>query len=202
MTESQERVKFDMNVIEVGYGTEMIEHMDQIMMHVKGKMMDDTVFLSTFESEPVFFVVGSNGQLDCIEFGIKGLVEGDHVEFICPPELAFGSEGTSKVPPDTPVKIEVLVTKVTKIDKATKKKELNNQSARDIVVEEGGIHVKVTNYDGEGPKIKKGDKVTFHYSSILEDGRKIETSRGGDPIEMIYGFGDVFRCWKESFKSL
>ena len=49
---------------------------------------------------------------------------------------------------------------------------------------------------GTGPAIKAGDLVKIHYTGVLEDGKKFDSSRDrGKPIQFVIGKGEVIKGW-------
>jgi peptidylprolyl isomerase len=40
---------------------------------------------------------------------------------------------------------------------------------------------------------KKGDKVRFHYTLTLKDGRVVESNVGGEPLELVVGKGKAIK---------
>ncbi len=49
---------------------------------------------------------------------------------------------------------------------------------------------------GEGPAVKEGDTVVMHYTGVLEDGTKFDSSHDRDePFEVKIGVGYVIKGW-------
>jgi FKBP-type peptidyl-prolyl cis-trans isomerase len=67
---------------------------------------------------------------------------------------------------------------------------------------ESGMYVVVTE-EGKGPKPVAGDKVKVHYTGMLLDGTKFDSSVDrGTPFEFVLGEGRVIRGWDEGIAML
>ncbi|RMD93594.1 MAG: peptidylprolyl isomerase [Calditrichaeota bacterium] len=63
---------------------------DKVKVHYKGMLDDGTVFDSSFDSEPLEFVIGENMVIPGFENAVKGMNVGDTKKFSVPPEEAYG----------------------------------------------------------------------------------------------------------------
>jgi FKBP-type peptidyl-prolyl cis-trans isomerase FkpA len=76
-----------------------------LTVHYIGKLMDGTVFDSSYKrNEPFDFQLGAKQVIDAWEEACSMMKEGDKVTLIVPSKLAYGSEGYGKlIPPYSPL---------------------------------------------------------------------------------------------------
>lgn len=62
----------------------------QVTLHYEIRLADDRVVDSTFDAEPVQFVVGDGNLAPRLEESLLGLPEGEQTRILLTPEFAFG----------------------------------------------------------------------------------------------------------------
>ena len=73
---------------------------DTVKVHYKGKLLDDTVFDSSYKrNQPFEFSIGLGQVIKGWDEGILLLGKGDKAQFIIPPNLAYGESGAGGVIP-------------------------------------------------------------------------------------------------------
>lgn len=79
-----------------------------------------------------------------------------------------------------------------------KRKKLLNKE----ITTESGLRYVITQL-GKGPRVKKGDIVSVHYTGKLENDTVFDSSyRRGDPISFKVGAGRVIKGWDEALQLL
>ena len=78
-----------------------------VTVNYVGMLEDGTVFDSTEPGQPLTFVIGQGQVIEGWEWGIARMRMGSTRELIIPPELAYGEEGTERIPPNATLKFEV-----------------------------------------------------------------------------------------------
>jgi len=48
------------------------------------------------------------------------------------------------------------------------------------------------------PQVKNGDKVRVHYTGRLDDGTQFDSSSGSDPLEFVFGAGEVIAGFEDA----
>ena len=83
---------------------------------------------------------------------------------------------------------------VRKEDQAAFEKKMIAGNPDALKVESGLMYVPLK--AGTGPAIKTGDLVEIHYTGVLENGKKFDSSRErGKPIQFVIGKGEVIKGW-------
>lgn len=86
--------------------------------------------------------------------------------------------------------------------KVTATKKIENKMDSNETVTASGLKVKITEH-GNGRQVQKGDKVTAHYTGLLTDGKKFDSSKDrNQPFSFKVGMGQVIAGWDEGFQLL
>ena len=69
----------------------------------------------------------------------------------------------------------------------------------EIIEKESGLKIEVVSKPDECErKVKKGDNLAMHYTGMLENGDKFDSSlRRGEPLKFQIGIGKVIKGWDE-----
>jgi peptidylprolyl isomerase len=156
---------------------------------VAGSSSDDFVFSST-DSQPVTFVVGKGDVVfPGWEQGVIGMKVGGKRLLIIPPDLALGSESSSAIPANSTLIMEITLTDVKELRKATKVDE------KDYITAASGLKY----YDiqvGTGVTPTVGQTVVVNYVGWLEDGTQFDSSYDrGETFSFVLGMGNVITGW-------
>lgn len=96
-----------------GEGPEVKEG-DQIEVHYTGTFTNGKVFDSSIPRKKPFPVnVGRGGVIKCWDEGVRGMKVGGKRTLVCPPELAYGSQGyPGAIPPNSTLNFDIELLKI------------------------------------------------------------------------------------------
>lgn len=145
---------------------------------------------SSAGQEPFDFVVGlGNAVFPGWEEGVKGMKVGGKRYLVIPPELGMGETGSSQIPGNATLIMEIELMDVIEPQVATKIDE------KDYTTTASGLKY----YDlkiGAGDTPKAGQTVVVHYTGWLEDGTQFDSSIDRDePFSFAIGQGNVIPGW-------
>ena len=79
-----------------------------VLVHYRGWFEDGTLFEDSREQgSPIIFEVGADEVIDGWDEGIRGMREGGLRQLVIPPALAYGSAGTTGIPPNSTLIFEI-----------------------------------------------------------------------------------------------
>ena len=84
-------------------GQELVVHYDAWLEN--GMMVESTLFFNN--GNPITFILGNGEVIEGWEEGILGMFPGGLRQLVIPPELAYGEEGLSRVPPNATLIYEI-----------------------------------------------------------------------------------------------
>ena len=107
------------NDVLVGSG-QQAEDGDVLVVHYRGTLSDGTQFDSSLDSgQPFSFELGAGQVIDGWDAGIIGMREGGVRVLSIPPEMAYGSQQTGPIPPNSTLNFEVQLLGVEKAGQQT-----------------------------------------------------------------------------------
>jgi peptidylprolyl isomerase len=140
---------------------------------------------SILHEKPFEFVLGKGEVIAGWDQGLAGMKVGGERKLIIPPDMAYGAEGTARIPPNA-----TLVFEVELLDVITPLAELPPTSVKELKVENLVV--------GTGTEARVGNTITVHYTGWLEDGTRFDSSLDrGEPIEFVLGNGQVIAGWEQ-----
>ena len=84
---------------------------DILSVHYHGWLTDSTLFDSSYlREEPYEFRLGAGVVIKGWDIGLVGMQLGGERQLVIPPELAYGDQGRSSIPPNATLIFEVLLT--------------------------------------------------------------------------------------------
>ncbi|XP_040288570.1 peptidyl-prolyl cis-trans isomerase FKBP9 [Bufo bufo] len=147
---------------------------DYVRYHYNGTLLDGTFFDSSYSRNHTYNTyIGKGYVITGMDEGLLGVCNGEKRRITIPPHLAYGEEGTGKIPGSA-----VLVFDIHMIDFH------NTDDSVSIV----------SYYKPENCTVlsKKGDYLKYHYNATLMDGTMLDsTLQYGKTYNIVLGSGQV-----------
>ncbi|KPP69694.1 peptidyl-prolyl cis-trans isomerase FKBP9-like, partial [Scleropages formosus] len=131
---------------------------DFMRYHYNGTLLDGTFFDSSYSRNSTYDTyIGKGYVISGMDEGLVGVCVGERRRVIIPPHLAYGEEGTGKIPGSAVLVFDVYVV------------DFHNPS--DVVQITSSFRPETCE-----PRSKKGDFVKYHYNVSLLDGTSLHSS--------------------------
>jgi len=168
----------------------------EFTLWVQGEDSNDFILSSTYR-EPVTFVLGRGDTVfPGWEDGVLNMRLGGKRQLVIPPEMAFGEQGATSIPPNATIIMEVELIEMHEPVAMTEVDE------GDLITTESGLkYFDIVEGEGESPA--EGETVVVHYSGWLEDGQLFDSSiERGSPFSFVIGTGNVIPGWDEGVATM
>jgi FKBP-type peptidyl-prolyl cis-trans isomerase len=164
----------------VGKGPDAAKKGDLIFMEYTGTHVDGSEFDSNVGKDPFSFILGTGAVIKGWDEGLVGMRAGGERTLKIPASMAYGETGQPpKIGPNEDLNFKV--------------------KCLYVLPPEGQDRLDYEDRaPGSGPEIKKGSKVTVHYTGKLINGKVFDsTYEAKKPITFTVGKNEVIRGWEE-----
>ncbi|MCQ2318294.1 MAG: FKBP-type peptidyl-prolyl cis-trans isomerase [Bacteroidales bacterium] len=176
--------------------------------------LENDTIIDLSDDEPVAVRCGDQALGIGFDEAMRLVPEGGNGSFVIPSSLAFDSVGfEDNIPPYTSLRLDVEMIDIMTINEYEEEQKLlrdieNAEAMKRLEEEPQRISEFVKNHDvrveptssglyyleiqrGTGDLVENGDLVSIHYNLYNLDDKLIETSFGGDPLQFVYGNGEM-----------
>ena len=170
-----------------------------VAVHYTASLEDGTVFDSSWErDEPFYFTLGRNLVIRGWDEGIALMRLGSRIRLFIPPDLAYGTRGSSGViPPNATLIFDV---ELLSIHPGTPNAP-TPVAADDLTTTESGLQY-IDFIVGQGPSPQIGQEVLVHFTSWLASGRQFQTTLDkGTPFSFAFGRAPILG-WDEGVTTM
>ncbi len=143
----------------------------KIRATVRGKVLNGSGYFTQLSFNSLLDSIGGEG----LNYAISVLMVGSEATIYIPSKYAFGSSGTTNVPPNTTVVYEVSLNSITRTsleqsqfvtDTTAIRRHIVENRITDLILHPSGIWYKITSQGtGESPKVY--DVINFSYKGTL-----------------------------------
>ncbi|XP_075068691.1 peptidyl-prolyl cis-trans isomerase FKBP9 [Mixophyes fleayi] len=168
----------DRITVEVQYLPENCERKtqvgDYIRYHYNGTLLDGTFFDSSYSRNHTYDTyIGKGYVIAGMDEGLLGVCMGERRQVTIPPHLAYGEEGTGKIPGSAVLVFDILIVDFHNPDDSVSITSQFKPSNCTVLS-------------------KKGDYLKYHYNATLMDGTVLDsTHQYGKTYNIVLGSGQV-----------
>ena len=168
---------------------------DKVKVHYTGTLEDGTKFDSSHDrKQPIEFKLGVGRVIKGWDEGLASMKTGGKRKLIIPAHLGYGDRGAgSLIPPGATLHFDV---ELVDVQEAYVDTDFSLPGREDLT--ESGLRM-IVHKDGDGPRPEQGQTVNVHYTGMLENGNKFDSSHDrGKPFTFQLGQGRVIKGWDEA----
>ena len=168
---------------------------DRVVVHYTGTLEDGTKFDSSKDrGQPFEFAIGVGQVIKGWDEGVMSMKPSGNRILTIPADLAYGDRGAGKIiPPGATLVFDVELIEF-------KKKFIDTDFSlpgKEILTESGLRMIEHIVGNGDSPN--SGQTVFVHYTGLLADGTKFDSSHDrGQPFRFNIGQGKVIKGWDEA----
>jgi len=180
MIDTKPAPKVDFTDVVVGTGAEATSGMN-LTVNYTGTLTNGTVIDSSAGKSPAEFVLNAGQVMPGWEQGLPGMKVGGTRVLTIPAELAYGSQGTAQIPPDSTLIYQFEL--------------LDVQPAPQVKIEDVQV--------GTGAVAVPGTTITVNYTGTLTDGTVFDSSyTRNEPFTLQLGAGQVIPGWEQGLEGM